>query len=140
MKSLFTHLFSNLFVSSFVVLIAMITVSFIAIKYSVQTWNTSKKADLECITSSLIIEICETDGFLDGAVLYQALEPYLLNSLYLFIFDQNTQPILLLDKEKPITLEEFNLIIGDFQDFFLENPLSEIMSGQTTVAKLLVRK
>lgn len=139
MKSLFTHLFSNLLISSFVVLITMVAVPFIAIKYSVQTWNISKKADLEGITSSLITDIYETDGSLDGAVLYQALEPYLLNSHYLFIFDQNTQPILLLDKEKPITLEEFNLIIGDFQEFFLENPLSEIMIGQTTVAKLLVR-
>ena len=102
MKSLFTHLFSNLLISSFVVLITMVAVPFIAIKYSVQTWNISKKADLEGITSSLITDIYETDGFLDGAVLYQALEPYLLNSHYLFIFDQNTQPILLLVKKSQL--------------------------------------
>lgn len=139
MKSLFTRLFSNLLVSSFVVLITMITVPFIAIKYSVQNWNTSKKADLESSATSIITEIYETEGSLDGELLYQALRPYLLKSHYLFIFDGNTEPVLLLDKEKPLSQEEFNLLIDDVQDFFQENPLLEIVSGQTTVAKLLVR-
>ena len=139
MKSLFTRLFSNLLVSSFVVLITMITVPFIAIKYSVQNWNTSKKADLESIANSIITEIYEIEGSLDEELLYQALRPYLLKSHYLFIFDHDTEPVLLLDKEKPLSQEEFNLLIDDVQDFFQENPLLEIVSGQTTVAKLLVR-
>lgn len=139
MKSLFTRLFSNLLVSSFVVLITMITVPFIAIKYSVQNWNTSKKADLESSATSIITEIYETEGSLDGELLYQALRPYLLKSHYLFIFDGNTEPVLLLDKEKPLSQEEFNLLIDDVQDFFQENPLSEIVVGQKSVAKLLVR-
>ena len=139
MKSLFTRLFSNLLVSSFVVLITMITVPFIAIKYSVQIWNTNKKADLESIATSIITEVYETEGTLDGELLYQALVPYLLKSHYLFIFDHDTEPVLLLDKEKKLSQEEFYSIIGNFQEFFQENPLSEIVVGQKSVAKLLVR-
>ena len=97
MKSLFTRLFSNLLISSFVVLVTMIFIAIVAIKYSVHIWNTSKKTDLENLTTSIITEIYESEGILDGEVLYQALKPYLLNSHYLFIFDSETRPILLLD-------------------------------------------
>lgn len=139
MKSLFTRLFSNLLISSFVVLVTMIFIAFVAIKYSVHIWNTSKKTDLENLTTSIITEIYESEGILDGEILYQALKPYLLNSHYLFIFDNETDPILLLDKGKPLTQKEFEVIIGSFQDFFQENPVKEVLVGQNRMVKVAVR-
>ena len=93
MKSLFTRLFSNLLISSFVVLVTMIFIAFVAIKYSVHIWNTSKKTDLENLTTSIITEIYESEGILDGEILHQALKPYLLNSHYLFIFDNGDKVV-----------------------------------------------
>ena len=139
MKSLFTRLFSNLLISSLVVLVTMVFIAFVAIKYSVYNWNTSKKTDLENLTKSIISDLYQEEGRLDEAILHQALEPYLVNSRYLFVFDAETQPILLLDQGKRISQQDLLLIIGSFQVFFQVNPPQDVLVKEKLVAKVAVR-
>lgn len=139
MKSLFSRLFSNQLISSFVILVTMIFISFVAIKYSVYNWNTGKKTDLENLTKSIISELYQDEGKLEEAVLYQALRPYLINSRYLFVFNHENQPILLLDQGKCISQQDLLLIIGSFQEFFQVNPPVDVFVGEKLVAKVALR-
>lgn len=138
MKSLFTRLFSNLIISSLGVLVTMVAIAVFAVNHSVSTWNMGKKTDLENLLQPVIARVYRMEGELAPTPLFVAIEQYLTDSLYVFIFTPDNKPILLLDKGIEITQKEFEEQLGSVQTFLRKNPPVDITDGSSVIGKMAV--
>ena len=138
MKTLFTRLFSNLMISSLGVLVTLVAIAIFAVNHSVSTWNMGKKTDLENLLQPVITRVHRMEGELSPTPLFMAIEQYLTDSLYVFIFTPDNEPILLLDKGTVISKKEFESQLGSIPTFLRKNPPIDITDGSTLIGKLAV--
>ncbi len=130
MKSIFAKIFSFQLSSSLTVLIVMSLVSVFALNTSVSNWNTGKKEDLEAVIVPVVSKVHRLNGGLSAANLKNAMEPYMTDSLYVYVFNERKEPILLMDRGKQITAGEFEKQLGPVQSFLAQNPPLPIRDGE----------
>ena len=138
MRSLFTKFFSNLIISSLGVLVTMVLITVFAVNHSVSTWNTGKKTDLENLLRPIASRVYRMTGELSAEALYAAIEPYMTDSLYVFIFSPDDRPILLLDKGTVISTKEFESQLGSISSFLRKNPPVDITDGSKVIGRMAV--
>lgn len=115
---------------------ALITV--FAVNHSVSTWNMGKKADLEKLLTPIVSHVYRMRGGLEESDLFHALESYMTDSLYIFIFTPENKPILLLNKGILISEKEFEDKMGSIQNFLKKNPPVELVDGNKIFGKMAV--
>lgn len=138
MKSLFTKFFSSLIISSLGVLVTMAAIAVFAVNHSVSTWNMGKKTDLENLLKPIVSKVYRLEGSLETPELLAAIEPYLTDSLHVFIFSPENKPLLLLDKGEVISQKDFERELGSIQTFLRKNPPVELTDGEKVIGKLAV--
>lgn len=138
MRSLFARFFSNLIISSLGVLVTMALIAVFAVNHSVSTWNMGKKTDLENLLRPIVSRVYRMSGSLERESLHTAIEPYMTDTLYVYIFDAEKKPLLLLDKGSLISVEEFQKELGSVSSFLRENPPVELIDGSHTVGYMAV--
>ncbi len=138
MRSLFARFFSNLIISSLGVLVTMALIAVFAVNHSVSTWNMGKKTDLENLLRPIVSRVYRMSGSLEREALHTAIEPYMTDTLYVYIFDAEKKPLLLLDKGNLISLEEFQKELGSVSSFLRENPPVELTDGAHTIGYMAV--
>ncbi len=138
MRSLFSRFFSNLIISSLGVLVTMALIAVFAVNHSVSTWNMGKKTDLENLLLPLVSRVYRMSGKLDKEALHTAIEPYMTDTLYVFIFDTENKPVLLLDKGRVISQRDFEEELGHITSFLRKNPPVELTDGLQTIGYMAV--
>lgn len=138
MRSLFSRFFSNLIISSLGVLVSMALIAVFAVNHSVSTWNMGKKTDLENLIRPIVSRVYRMTGGLDSEALHTAIEPYMTDTLYVFIFDKEKKPVLLLDKGEVISEREFQDELGPVASFLRKNPPAELADGSQPIGYMAV--
>lgn len=138
MRSLFSRFFSSLIISSLGVLVTMALIAVFAVNHSVSTWNMGKKTDLENLIRPIVSRVYRMSGRLGREDLYTAIEPYMTDTLYVFIFDIDYNPVLLLDKGVVISEKEFQEELGSVTAFLRENPPVELTDGSRPIGYMAV--
>ncbi|HOT61974.1 MAG TPA: sensor histidine kinase, partial [Treponemataceae bacterium] len=97
-KGIFAKVFSGLLASSLVVLVVMSIMTGLAIKASIMNWNREKKEDLEAILVPMIAKAHRLNGGFTESALEASLLPYMTDSLFVYVFDERKQPVLLIEQ------------------------------------------
>ncbi len=106
-----------------------------AIKTSIFSWNQGKQEDFQSVLIPIISKIHRLNGGLTENNVEEALLPYMTDSLYVYVFDKDQNPIFLFNQGQKISTEEFNknrnIISGYSQLSF--TPISD---GENIIAYL----
>lgn len=119
-------------------LISMALITVFAVNHSVSSWNMGKKTDLENLLKPIILKSYRMRGGLEEVALFDALESYMTDSLYIFIFTPDNEPILLLDKGVLISRKVFEDKMGSIQKFLKKHPPVDLVDGSKIIGKMAV--
>ncbi|QQO08727.1 sensor histidine kinase [Breznakiella homolactica] len=122
MKNIFTRIFSGQITAVLAVFLIMTVIFIFAVRVSIESWNTDKKADLENLLFPVLSKVYRLRGGFSPAELEAALLPYMTDSLYVFVFDEQKKPMILLNEGKRISPAEMERRMGPMQTFLALNP------------------
>ena len=137
-KGIFAKVFSGLLASSLVVLIVMSLMTGLAIKASIMNWNREKKEDLETILVPMIARAHRLNGGFTESALEASLLPYMTDSLYVYVFDENKKPVLLIEQGRRISIQDLRGEGRAPQTLLNRNPPLAIKDGSSLIAYLSV--
>lgn len=120
------------------VIALMSAVFFVAVRASISSWNADRKEDFETILEPVIAQSYRLAGELSPDHMERALNPYLTDSFYIYIFDMERNPVLLIEDGKRVTQQEVEAHSGALSSFIAFNPPAEIYDGTQVIAYLLV--
>ncbi|WP_020613205.1 sensor histidine kinase [Sediminispirochaeta bajacaliforniensis] len=138
MKSIFSRTFFGLLASSLFVLTVMSFMVGFAIKASILNWNEGKKEELEALLIPIISKVHRLNGGLSEGSLESALTPYMTDSLYVYVFDEQKRPLFLLKQGKRLTLQELEKEEGPLQALLHQSQPLEIRDGDNVIGYLAV--
>lgn len=137
-----TNIFSKLFMgvlgASLIVLTMMSVIFVFAIKTSIAHWNKDEALDMDNLLEPIIVKVYRLTGSLDVGALESAILPYTTNSMYVYLFDENRRPILLLDKGQRVSQKTVEKEVGSLSTFMSLNAPVPIEDGADTIAYLSV--
>lgn len=120
-NSIFRKLFLGHLVASFAVLAVMSSIFVFAIKTSISHWNRDEANDMVKLLVPVISKVYRLNGSLEPAALESAILPYTTDSMYVYIFDADRKPILLLNRGQRITIKTVEQQIGNINTFLALN-------------------
>ena len=138
MKTFFGKTFSGYIITSSILLIIMASIFSAAIRSSISSWNFDKQTELKNLLLPIISQNYRLKGRLSEASLEEALYPYVTDSLYVYVFDQNKNPVLLMEQAKRKNLQEVEKNVGPLNSFLSLNPPTPIMEGDTVIGYVAV--
>lgn len=137
-RGIFAKVFSGLLASSLVVLVVMSIMTGLAIKASIINWNREKKEDLETILVPMIAKAHRLNSGFTEAALEASLLPYMTDSLFVYVFDEQKQPVLLIEQGRLINAQDLQNEGRTPQSLLNRNPPLAIKDGSTVIAYLSV--
>ena len=106
MKTFFGKILFGQLAVSIAVLIIMSFIFSAAVRSSISSWNSDKQWELQELLMPVISKAYRLNGSLSEQSLEKALLPYITDSLYVYLFYTEKNPIMLMDDGKPRTLED----------------------------------
>ncbi len=137
-KGIFAKVFSGLLASSLVVLLVMSFMTGFAIKASIMNWNREKKEDLEAILVPMIAKAHRLNGGFTESALEASLLPYMTDSLFVYVFDERKQPVLLIEQGRRVSAQDLRDEGRAPQSLLNRNPPLAIKDGSRVIAYLSV--
>lgn len=137
-QSFFQKTFLGQLAVAAAVIVIMSAVFFVAIRASISSWNLDKKEDLEILLEQVISKSYRLEGGLSPTQIAYVLQPYLTDSLYIYIFDTAKKPILLMEKGKRVAQSEVEAHTGSLSSFLAFNPPVAIHDGTKEIAYMAV--
>jgi two-component system sensor histidine kinase BaeS len=107
-----------------------------AIQRSINGWNMGKQQDFQNILIPIISKTQRLSGGLNSEDLYKALEPYLTDSLFVYVFDKEKKPVFLFKQGRIVTEKELKEENGTFSFVISQLPYLPIKTGEETIAYL----
>lgn len=138
MKTFFSKIMSGQLAVSVAVLIIMSFIFSAAVKSSIRSWNSDKQWELQELLMPAISKTYRLNGSLSAQTLENALFPYITDSLYVYVFDTDKKPILLMEDGKPKTVQEVEKNTGPLGSFLSLNVPVPIKDGEVIIGYLLV--
>ena len=138
MRTIFGKIYASQLAACCFVLLLMAAIFSFAIRVSVSSWNMGKRADLEALLSPVIIKSYRLSGSLSPPALERALLPYITDSLYVYLFDEERRPILLLEQGRNRSQQEVEQSVGPLSSFVALNKPVAIEESGALIAYLLV--
>ena len=138
MKKIFAKLFLGNLIATFAVLVMMSSIFVIAIKTSISHWNRDEATDIINLLSPVISKVYRLTGTLEPSTLEAAVLPYTTDSLYVYIFDVNKKPILLLNKGQHISQRKVEEQLGSLNSFLSLNVPATIKDNDKIICYLSV--
>ena len=136
MKSIFARILTGFIAASFAVIAAMSVIFTVSVSRSINDWNTDKKDDFVALILPAISKTYRLTGSLSASELEKAVMPYTTDSLYIYIFDGNKKPVLLLEKGKVSTQADVEKSVGSLSTFLSLNSPVQIKDGDDTIGYL----
>ncbi len=136
MKSIFARILTGFIAASFAVIAAMSVIFTVSVSRSINDWNADKRDDFVALILPAISKTYRFAGSLSSSELEKAVMPYTTDSLYIYIFDGNKKPILLLEKGKVSTQDEVEKSVGSLSTFLSLNSPVQIKDGGETIGYL----
>lgn len=136
MKSIFVRILTGFVAVSFVLIAAMSGIFTVAVSRSINEWNAGKRNDFVALILPAISKTYRLEGSLSSSSLENAVMPYTTDSLYIYIFDGNKKPVLLLEKGKVSTQEDVEKSVGSLSTFMALNSPVQIKDGGKTIGYL----
>lgn len=136
MKSIFARILTGFIAASFAVIAAMSVIFTVSVSRSINDWNADKRDDFVSLILPAISKTYRLTGSLSSSELEKAVMPYTTDSLYIYIFDGNKKPILLLEKGKVSTQDEVEKSVGLLSTFLSLNSPVQIKDGGETIGYL----
>ena len=136
MKSIFARILTGFIAASFAVIAAMSVIFTVSVRRSINDWNTDKKDDFVALILPAISKTYRLTGSLSASELEKAVMPYTTDSLYIYIFDGNKKPVLLLEKGKVSTQGDVEKSVGSLSTFLTLNSPVQIKDGDDTIGYL----
>lgn len=136
MKSIFARILTGFIAASFAVIAAMSVIFTVSVRRSINDWNTDKKDDFVALILPAISKTYRLTGSLSASELEKAVMPYTTDSLYIYIFDGNKKPVLLLEKGKVSTQGDVEKSVGSLSTFLSLNSPVQIKDGDDTIGYL----
>jgi two-component system sensor histidine kinase BaeS len=137
-----TNIFSKLFLgvlgASLAVLIIMSIIFVFAIKTSIAHWNKDEALNMDNLLKPVIVKVYRLNGDLNAGALESAILPYITDSLYVYVFDSDKNPILLLNRGQHITQETVEKEVGSLSTFLSLNAPVPIEDDGEVIAYLSV--
>ena len=138
MKTVFGKIYASQLAACCFVMVLMSAIFYFAIRMSVSSWNTGKRADLETLLTPVIVRTYRLSGSLSPAALERALLPYITESLYVYVFDADRRPIVLLEQGRNRSQQDVEQSVGPLSSFAAINKPLAIEESGTIIAWLLV--
>lgn len=136
MKSIFARILTGFIAASFAVIAAMSVIFTVSVSRSIKDWNADKRDDFVALILPAISKTYRFAGSLSSSELEKAVMPYTTDSLYIYIFDRNKKPVLLLEKGKVSTQDEVEKSVGSLSTFLSLNSPVQIKDGGETIGYL----
>ncbi len=136
MKSIFARILTGFIAASFAVIAAMSVIFTVSVRRSINDWNADKRDDFVALILPAISKTYRFAGSLSSSELEKAVMPYTTDSLYIYIFDRNRKPVLLLEKGKVSTQDEVEKSVGSLSTFLSLNSSVQIKDGGETIGYL----
>ena len=136
MKSIFARILTGFIAASFAVIAAMSVIFTVSVSRSINDWNADKRDDFVSLILPAISKTYRFAGSLSSSELEKAVMPYTTDSLYIYIFDRNKKPVLLLEKGKVSTQDEVEKSVGSLSTFLSLNSPVQIKDGGETIGYL----
>ena len=136
MKSIFARILTGFIAASFAVIAAMSVIFTVSVSRSINDWNADKRDDFVALILPAISKTYRFAGSLSSSELEKAVMPYTTDSLYIYIFDRNKKPVLLLEKGKVSTQDEVEKSVGSLSTFLSLNSPVQIKDGGETIGYL----
>ena len=136
MKSIFARILTGFIAASFAVIAAMSVIFTVSVSRSIKYWNADKRDDFVALILPAISKTYRFAGSLSSSELEKAVMPYTTDSLYIYIFDRNKKPVLLLEKGKVSTQDEVEKSVGSLSTFLSLNSPVQIKDGGETIGYL----
>jgi len=136
MKSIFARILTGFIAASFAVIAAMSVIFTVSVSRSINDWNADKRDDFVALILPAISKTYRFAGSLSSSELEKAVMPYTTDSLYIYIFDRNKKPVLLLEKGKVSTQDEVEESVGSLSTFLSLNSPVQIKDGGETIGYL----
>lgn len=136
MKSIFARILTGFIAASFAVIAAMSVIFTVSVSRSINDWNTDKKDDFVALILPAISKTYRLTGSLSASELEKAVMPYTTDSLYIYIFDGNKKPVLLLEKGKVSTQGDVEKSVGSLSTFLSLNSPVQIKDGDDIIGYL----
>ncbi len=138
MKTVFGKIYASQLAVCCFVMVLMAAIFSFAIRVSISSWNMGKKGDLEALLTPVILKSYRLSGGLLPSALEKALLPYITDSLYVYLFDSERRPVLLLEQGRNRTQQEVEQSIGSLSSFVSLNKPVPIEEAGAVIAWLLV--
>src|SRR5574344_66217 len=138
MTSIFRKIYIGHLAAAISVLAVMSLIFLFAIRSSISHWNRDENTEIEKMLLPRISKVYRLRGELNEAALESALLPYATDSMYVYIFDVNRRPVLLLNKGRRVTVGDVEKQIGNISTFLSLNTPAQIKDGNKIVGYLSV--
>lgn len=137
-RGVFARILFGLLASSLVALAVMSLMAGLAIKRSIMNWNQDKKEDLEAVLVPLIIKDYRMNGGFDPDSLEEVIIPYMTDSIYVYLFDEERRALLLVEEGRRISLHELRDSGRSPQMIMSKYPPFAILERETPIGYLAV--
>lgn len=138
MKKIFSKLFLGHLIATFAVLVMMSSIFVIAIKTSISHWNRDEASEIISLLSPVIAKVYRLTGTLEPSTLESAVLPYTTDSLYVYVFDVDKKPILLLNRGQHISQKKVEEQLGSLNSFLSLNAPTAIKDNDKIICYLSV--
>ena len=138
MTSIFRKIYIGHLAASISVLVIMSFIFLFAIRSSISHWNRDENAEIEKMLLPLISKVYRLRGELDSNALESSLLPYATDSMYIYVFDVNKHPVLLMNKGRRVTTDAVEQQVGSLSTFLSLNTPAQIKDNSRIVGYLSV--
>ncbi len=138
MKTVFGKIYASQLAACCFVMVLMAVIFSFAVSVSVSSWNMGKKGDLEALLIPVILKSYRLSGGLSPSALEKAVLPYITDSLYVYLFDAERRPLLLLEQGRSRTQQEVEQSVGSLSSFLSLNKPKAVEESGSVIAYLLV--
>ena len=138
MKTVFGKIYASQLATCCFVMALMAAIFSFAVRFSISSWNMGKRGDLEVLLTPVIIKSYRLSGGLSPSALEKAILPYITGSLYVYLFDAERRPVLLLEQGRNRTQQEVEQSVGSLSSFASLNKPVAVEESGAVIAWLLV--
>jgi two-component system, OmpR family, sensor histidine kinase BaeS len=138
MKNIFSKLFLGLLSASLAVLAVMSVIFVFAIRTSISHWNRDEALDMSNLLLPVIAKVYRLSGSLDAGVLEAAILPYTTDSMYVYVFDENRHPVLLINRGHQVSQKTVESEVGNLSTFLTLNAPVPVKDNGSIIGYLSV--
>jgi len=132
MRSIFSKIFYSVLLSSLLVLASMLLFSLLGVQASINNWNRDKTKELEALLTPILSKVYRLNGGLNEKNLENALSPYMTDSLYVYVYNDEKTPLFAVNQGTRLSLTGPNNV----QPSLDQASVVEIKDGEDTIAFL----